>query len=179
MLAEEEASILEWLSAKQEIDQGEYFRLRNQLKNYIENNVQLHRQGLKLTVQKLHEKLLTTDCKLRKQLLTSQFKQDELHKDLIQSRCFQTAFSKQNDEKQSEIDILKNEMQEILNENQQLKDEKIRIMGVNTMLEQKIHVERSEMMSMQNDMDVMMHGGAESLYSGRMSGKISMHRKMG
>ena len=67
-------------------------------------------------------------------------------------------------------------MKSILNENQQLKDEKIRIMGVNTMLEQKIQIERSEMMSMQSDMDVVMrHGGAESVYSGYPGA----NRKMG
>lgn len=47
-----------------------------------------------------------------------------------------------------EISMLKNELKEIIQENQQLKDEKVRIMGVNSILEQKIQVERSEMMSL-------------------------------
>jgi hypothetical protein len=44
-------------------------------------------------------------------------------------------------------------MTHIIKENSELKDEKMRIIGVNQILEQKIQVERSEMMSMQNDVD--------------------------
>jgi len=40
-----------------------------------------------------------------------------------------------------------------MKENQELNDQKVRIMGVNQMLEQKISVEKSEMMSIQNDLE--------------------------
>jgi hypothetical protein len=39
-----------------------------------------------------------------------------------------------------------------MQQNQQLKDEKVRIMEINTILEQKVQVERSELMSLRNDM---------------------------
>ena len=53
-------------------------------------------------------------------------------------------------------------------------------MGVNSLLEQKIQVERSEMMSLQNDVDHFVRvGGPESMYSGsvanRKVGKMSQY----
>ena len=54
----------------------------------------------------------------------------------------------------------------------------MRIMGVNSLLEQKIQVERSEMMSLQNEVDHFVRvGGPESMHSGanRKVGKMSQY----
>ena len=66
--------------------------------------------------------------------------------------------------------MLKNELKEIIQENQQLKDEKVRIMGVNSLLEQKIQVERSETTSLQNEKDhYVRFGGPTSTYGGSIA----------
>ena len=57
---------------------------------------------------------------------------------------FKTIVYRRNDE----IFKLKEQMKQIIDENQNLKQEKVRIIGVNQILEQKIQVERSEMMSL-------------------------------
>ena len=54
----------------------------------------------------------------------------------------------------------------------------MRIMGVNNLLNQKIQVERSDMMSLQNDVDHFVRvGGPESMHSGanRKLGQMSSY----
>lgn len=75
------------------------------------------------------------------------------------------------------MESLQSQLQSIIQENQQLRDEKVRIVSVNTILEQKIQVERSELMSLRNDMEtVVRHGGVESMHSGH---NAKVMRKMG
>ena len=170
LLEQEEQSILHDVQSQQ-IN----FNLRNRIRNYIENNVQLNREGLKLTIKKLHERLVTTEKQLRKQLVQVKFQNEKLFTDLKTARFIQTEYHNQSDQKDMEIDMLKDELKEILEENQQLKDEKVRIMGVNSLLEQKIQVERSEMMSLQNEVERFVRvGGPESMDGGSLA-----NRKMG
>lgn len=56
LLEQEEQSILHDVQSLQT-----NFNLRNRIRNYIENNVQLNRQGLKLTIKKLHEKMMSSE----------------------------------------------------------------------------------------------------------------------
>ena len=56
-----------------------------------------------------------------------------------------------------EILSLKDQIQMMIEDNQNLNEEKMRIMCVNQILEQKIHVERSDVMSLQNDVDQLVN----------------------
>jgi len=53
VLIEEEKSILK------DIETTDIFKMRSRIKNYIENNVQLNREGLKITLHNLNDKLAT------------------------------------------------------------------------------------------------------------------------
>jgi hypothetical protein len=64
-------------------------------------------------------------------------------------------------------------MLQLVQENNQLKEDKIRIMGVNQILEQKIQVDRSERMTLQNDVNNLLIKGSGSF------GKLSSNRKLG
>ena len=68
LLEQEEQSILRDVQSQQMS-----FNLSNRIKNYIENNVQLNREGLKLTIKKLHERMIASEKQLRKQLMQVKF----------------------------------------------------------------------------------------------------------
>ena len=65
VLVEQEDNILKWFQDKYEINQNDFVKLKHQIKYYIENDSRIHREGLKLTTQKLQERLKKTEDTLR------------------------------------------------------------------------------------------------------------------
>ena len=80
---------------------------------------------------------------------------------------------------QREIGNLNEQLAEEMEENQRLRDEKKRILGVNTILEQKIQCERSEKMTLMSEVDHMdrrMGGLNDTFQSGNQS-VLSMRKR--
>ena len=66
-------------------------------------------------------------------------------------------------------------MNSVIHDNNDLKEEKTRILGVNQILEKKIQVEKSELMSLQNDVNVLVQDGR----GGSEYGSTKLQRKLG
>lgn len=80
---------------------------------------------------------------------------------------------------QRDISNLNEQLAEEVEENQRLRDEKKRILGVNTILEQKIQCERSEKMTLMSEVDNMdrrMGGLNDTFQSGNQS-VLSMRKR--
>ena len=94
--------------------------------------------------------------------------QEMQHKEQLDNIC---------DEKDLQIGDLQDEIKRLVGENQKLKEEKKRIIGVNEMLEQKFKAERSELMSCQNDLDVLIsnEGMGGSMQGRKINGQYSSY----
>ena len=72
------------------------------------------------------------------------------------------------------------QLQQLMQENQELRDEKVRIMDVNTILERKVQVERSEVMSIRNDFETALQfndTGSMTPKQLKNFGKMSFHAR--
>jgi len=93
LILEEEQAIID------DIETTELFKMKGRIKNYIENNVRLNRQGLKNTIKQLDETAKNDE----KQFLIGNFemkmKNDKLFSDLKTARFISTEFQNASEDK--------------------------------------------------------------------------------
>ena len=80
MLMKEEQTILD------DLETTNVYDMRSRIKNYIENNVRLNREGLNLTLQKQADGLQSMEKSLKKQLIQTKFSNEELAMDIKTTR---------------------------------------------------------------------------------------------
>ena len=81
--------------------------MRSRIKNYIENNVRLNREGLQLTVQKQADGLQNMEKGLKKQLVQTRFTNDELSIEVKTTRFLNTELENQVADKNKELYAIK------------------------------------------------------------------------
>lgn len=75
-----------------DLETTEIFKMKGRIKNYIENNVRLNRQGLKNTIRQLNEKNIAIEKEMNQQCMTLQLQNDSLFSDLKTARFLSTEF---------------------------------------------------------------------------------------
>lgn len=96
MLQEEQAII-------DDIETTELFKMKGRIKNYIENNVRLNRQGLKNTIKQLDERFQKQVKDSRLANVELQLKNEQLFSDLKTARFISTEYQNASEEKQRDL----------------------------------------------------------------------------
>jgi hypothetical protein len=100
VLIEEEKEILE------ELETTSVFNMREKLKNYIENSVQLHRKGMNLQIQKMQEQLDAVNQKYSLEMKIKQFNLEQMNGEMHTLKFEIKEYQELCETKQIEIDSL-------------------------------------------------------------------------
>lgn len=132
-----------------DLETTEVFKMRDAIKTYIRQHVWLQREGLCLKIKAL----AATQKRNRKLILKKDMEAMNLRSEISTLKQLCQEQEDRYKEQAASFDAMKQQLLDLTNQHQKITQEKSRLIGVNQILEQKIKVERSEKMSMINDLE--------------------------